>query len=299
MRVSLDWLKDWVEIAGEPRELADRLTMAGLEVEAIEAAAPPLASVVVGAVVSCAHHPNADTLSVCQVSTGGSPMQIVCGAPNVHRHEGCRGDDRPRLPGGVEIRAASLRGVDSNGMLCSGAAPASATERRHPRPAVRSRDRRSIDAGTQARRHDTHGQRDAESQRLHERARHRARGCGDVAPGSAQVSTPAASVRADASVPVELTAGAGCERFVSRVIRDVRADAASPAWLQERLRRAGLRPINAIVDVTNYVMLDVGQPMLPTTSTRSIAASSCAARGPASRSSCWMDAASSWTRTCS
>jgi tRNA-binding EMAP/Myf-like protein len=242
MRVSLDWLKDWVEIAGEPRELADRLTMAGLEVEAIEAAAPPLAGIVVGEVVSCARHPNADTLSVCQVSTGGSPMQIVCGAPNVRAGmKVAVATIGSRLPGGVEIRAASLRGVDSNGMLCSGRELGLGDESDGILDLPSD-----LEIGaplTQALRLDdtiltvnvTPNRGDCMSVLGIAR---------EVAATSHQslrkVSTPAASVRADASVPVELTAGAGCERFVSRVIRDVRADAASPAWLQERLRRAGI-----------------------------------------------------------
>ena len=190
-------------------------------------------------------------------------MQIVCGAPNVRAGmKVAVATIGSRLPGGVEIRAASLRGVDSNGMLCSGRELGLGDESDGILDLPSD-----LEIGaplTQALRLDdtiltvnvTPNRGDCMSVLGIAR---------EVAATSHQglrkVSTPAASVRADASVPVELTAGAGCERFVSRVIRDVRADAASPAWLQERLRRAGLRPINAIVDVTNYVMLDVGQPM--------------------------------------
>ena len=121
MRISLQWLSEWLEgPAPAPRDLAARLTMAGLEIEGIEAAAPPLPGVVVGEIVERNKHPNADTLSVCQVNTGTETVQIVCGAPNARA-----GMKAPlavvgaRLPGGMEIKKAKLRGVESFGMLCS------------------------------------------------------------------------------------------------------------------------------------------------------------------------------------
>ena len=121
MRISLQWLSEW--IGGPlpaPKDLAARLTMAGLEVEGVEAAAPPLPGVVVGEIVERVKHPNADTLSVCQVNTGAETVQIVCGAPNARA-----GMKAPlatvgaKLPGGMEIKKAKLRGVESFGMLCS------------------------------------------------------------------------------------------------------------------------------------------------------------------------------------
>ena len=121
MRISVNWLRDWLEAVPAPRELASRLTMAGLEVEALEPAAPSLHGVVVGEIVEREKHPDADTLSVCRVSTGGGDLlQIVCGAANARV-----GLKAPlatigsRLPGGMEIRKARLRGVESFGMLCS------------------------------------------------------------------------------------------------------------------------------------------------------------------------------------
>ena len=120
MRISIQWLSEWLGTAPEPRELAARLTMAGLEVEAVESAAPPLAGVVVGEILGCEKHPDADTLNVCKVSDGTAVLQIVCGAPNARV-----GLKAPlatigsRLPGGIEIRKAKLRGVESYGMLCS------------------------------------------------------------------------------------------------------------------------------------------------------------------------------------
>jgi phenylalanyl-tRNA synthetase beta chain len=123
MRISLDWLQDWVDVRLPPRELADRLSMTGFEVEAIEAAAPPLEGVVVGEVVDCGRHPNADTLSLCRVDAGpgAEALQIVCGAPNVRKGmKVAVARVGARLPGGVEIRTAKLRGIESQGMLCSG-----------------------------------------------------------------------------------------------------------------------------------------------------------------------------------
>src|SRR5512134_3042923 len=121
MRISLQWLSEWLDGAlPAPRELASRLTMAGLEIEGVSSAAPPLPGVVVGEVVSREKHPNADTLSLCTVDTGAGRVQVVCGAPNARA-----GMKAPfagvgaKLPGGLEIRQARLRGLDSFGMLCS------------------------------------------------------------------------------------------------------------------------------------------------------------------------------------
>ena len=120
MRISLQWLKDWLPSLPAPRELAEKLTMAGLEIEGVEAAAPPLPGIVVGEIVAREKHPNADTLSVCKVDTGTEIVQIVCGAPNARA-----GLKAPlatlgaKLPGGLEIKKAKLRGLESFGMLCS------------------------------------------------------------------------------------------------------------------------------------------------------------------------------------
>src|SRR5512135_826451 len=121
MRISLQWLSEWIDgPLPAAKDLAARLTMAGLEIEGIEAAAPPLPGIVVGHIVERVKHPNADTLSVCTVDTGTEQVQIVCGAPNARA-----GMKAPlatlgaMLPGGLEIKKAKLRGVESFGMLCS------------------------------------------------------------------------------------------------------------------------------------------------------------------------------------
>jgi phenylalanyl-tRNA synthetase beta chain len=264
MRISLQWLNDWLGgPALPPRELAARLTMAGLEIEAVEPAAPPLAGVVVGEIVSREKHPNADTLSVCQVSTGAETLQIVCGAPNARA-----GMKAPlatvgaQLPGGPAIGKAKLRGVESSGMLCSarelGLSDESSGLMELPAGLVTGMpltealglDDIILEVNLTPNRGDCMSVLGV--------AREVAAFSGQRLTGPTLAAVPAGS---HDSFPVQLTPGAGCVRFASRVIRGIDPLAKSPAWMQERLRRAGLRPISAAVDVTNYVMLELGQPM--------------------------------------
>jgi len=264
MRISVNWLREWLESVPEPRELASRLTMSGLEVEGLEPAAPPLPGVVVGAIVECEKHPDADSLSVCRVSSGaGELLQIVCGAPNARV-----GLKAPlatigsRLPGGMEIRKARLRGVESFGMLCSS------------RELGLSEDGSglmelpdALEAGTPL--VDALGLADTILEVNLTPNRGDCMGMLGLAREVAAITdtgfvapaVPSVPAQSSESLPVELTPGAGCARFASRVIRGVRAEAEAPLWMRERLRRAGLRPLGAIVDVTNYVMLELGQPM--------------------------------------
>jgi phenylalanyl-tRNA synthetase beta chain len=263
MRISVRWLSEWLGSTLEPHELAARLTMAGLEVEAIEPAAPPLPGIVVGEIVAREKHPNADTLSVCQVNAGGELLQVVCGAPNARA-----GLKAPlamlgaKLPGGLEIRQAKLRGVESHGMLCSarelslsedatglmelpadlpvGVALSDALEL----------DDTVLEINLTPNRGDCLGHLGV--------AREVAALTGATLSGPVLRAVPA---QVTDRFPVELVPDAGCARFAARVIRGVRPDAQAPLWMRERLRRAGLRPISAIVDVTNYVMLELGQPM--------------------------------------
>jgi len=264
MRISVNWLNDWLDTPAEGRELATRLTMAGLEVEAIEPAAPPLEGVVVGEIVEREKHPDADSLSVCKVNAGGGELlQIVCGAPNARA-----GMKAPlatvgtKMPGGMEIRKAKLRGVESHGMLCSarelGLAedasglmelPAELTVGQ-PITEALALDDTLIEINLTPNRGDCMGVLGV--------AREAAVLTGARLGGPALRPVSAQSAE---RFPVELVPGAGCARFAARVIRGVRPDAQAPMWMRERLRRAGLRPISAVVDVTNYVMLELGQPM--------------------------------------
>ncbi|HVN41925.1 MAG TPA: phenylalanine--tRNA ligase subunit beta [Steroidobacteraceae bacterium] len=263
MRISVQWLSEWLERAPEARALAARLTMAGLEVEGIAAAAPALPGIIVGEILERAKHPNADTLSVCQVSTGTEVVQIVCGAPNARA-----GLKAPlatigaRLPGGLEIKKAKLRGLESFGMLCSGRElglseesggllelPAELTTGA-PLVEALGLDDTLLEINLTPNRGDCMSVLGV--------AREAAVLGGTALRRPAIEPVPAASAE---TLPVELQPGAGCARFASRVIKGLKAGASSPAWMQERLRRVGLRPISAPVDVTNYVMLELGKPM--------------------------------------
>jgi phenylalanyl-tRNA synthetase beta chain len=264
MRISVNWLRDWLEAVPAPRELASRLTMAGLEVEALEPAAPPLPGIVVGEIVEREKHPDADSLSVCRVSTGGGELlQVVCGATNARV-----GLKAPlatigsRLPGGMEIRKARLRGVESFGMLCS-ARELGLSEEGSGLMELPP----ELDAGTPFA--DALGLADTILEINLTPNRGDCMGMLGLAREVAAITDspfapppiPRVAAGSSDSLPVELRPASGCARFASRVIRGVRADAAAPLWMRERLRRAGLRPLGAIVDVTNYVMLELGQPM--------------------------------------
>lgn len=264
MRISLQWLSEWL---GGPlpaaKDLAARLTMAGLEVEGVEAAAPPLPGIIVGHIIERVKHPNADTLSVCTVDTGTEQVQIVCGAPNARA-----GMKAPlatlgaKLPGGLEIKKAKLRGVESSGMLCSarelGLSEESSgllelsQELQTGAPLVEALglDDTILEVNLTPNRGDCMSVLGV--------AREVAALTGQSLTGPTLTAFAAASSEV---FPVELKPAAGCVRFASRVIRGLDPQAKSPAWMQERLRRAGLRPISAAVDVTNYVMLELGQPM--------------------------------------
>ena len=264
MRISVNWLNEWLGTPAEARDLATRLTMAGLEVEGIEPAAPSLAGIVVGEIVECGKHPNADSLSVCKVQAGGSePLQIVCGAPNARV-----GLKAPlatvgtKMPGGMEIKQAKLRGVESHGMLCSarelGLAEDSSGLLELPADSVVGQSITAaldladtlLEINLTPNRGDCMGVLGV--------AREAAVLTGTTLGGPALRAVPAQSTE---RFPVELAPGAGCARFAARVIRGVRPEAQAPLWLRERLRRSGLRSISAVVDVTNYVMLELGQPM--------------------------------------
>jgi phenylalanyl-tRNA synthetase beta chain len=263
MRISLQWLRDWVDVDSDVSSLAHSLTMAGLEIEGVHRAGPELRGIVVGEVLSVTKHPDAEKLNVCRVSDGSEEFQIVCGAANVRA-----GMKAPLakigavLPNGTEIKKAKLRGTESFGMLCSARELALAEESSglYDLPAsVRTGDSivsaLSLD-DTIFEVNLTPNRGDCMSVLGVAR---------EVAAISHQQLKQSGAVTVESAItdtfPVRLDAGAGCPKFVGRVIKGVKGNAQSPFWMQERLRRAGLRPISAIVDVTNYVMLELGQPM--------------------------------------
>ncbi|HEX7013485.1 MAG TPA: phenylalanine--tRNA ligase subunit beta [Steroidobacteraceae bacterium] len=263
MKVSLHWLRDWVDPGTDARELAQGLTMSGLEIEALTPAAPPMSGIVVGEVKAVAKHPDAEKLSVCRVSTGKEELQIVCGAPNVR--EGMKAPLAlvgAKLPDGMRIGRAKLRGVESFGMLCSARElglsedasgllelPAE-LETGKDLVAALGLDDVILEVNLTPNRGDCMSVVGVAREVAALRKTH-LRGPA-IKPVEAKISD---------RFPVRLEAGSGCPKFVGRVIRGIRPGAKSPFWMQERLRRAGLRPISAVVDVTNYVMLELGQPM--------------------------------------
>ncbi len=264
MKISEQWLREWVPVELDTAALAHRLTMAGLEVDGIEAAAPPVEDVVVAEVVACEPHPDADRLTLCTVHDGSdTPLQVVCGAPNVR--VGLRAPLARvggRLPDGTRIRRAKLRGVASTGMLCSArelglseeaegllALPDDApvgTDLRH----YMHLDDAVIEVDLTPNRGDCLGMRGV--------AREVAALTGADVADTAPEAVPA---QCDDTRAVTLDDPEGCPCYVGRVVRGLDPAAPTPVWMRERLRRAGVRAINAVVDVTNYVMLERGQPM--------------------------------------
>ena len=264
MRIPYSWLAEWVSVPWGPRELGSRLTMAGLELEALEPAAPPFSGVVVAQILSAEKHPQADKLRVCRVSTGqGEPLQIVCGASNARVGlKSALAVVGAKLPEDLTIKAAKLRGVESAGMLCSarelGLADASNGILELPSDAPVGKDLREYLAldDMVLELNITPNRGDAMS--VIGVAR-------EVAALSGGKLTGPAAQRHAIALPdtfgVHLDAPAGCPKFVGRVIRGVNNTAATPVWMRERLRRAGVRSISPVVDVTNYLMLELGQPM--------------------------------------
>ncbi|HHH9529550.1 TPA: phenylalanine--tRNA ligase subunit beta [Pseudomonas aeruginosa] len=263
MKFSEKWLRSWANPQVSHDELVARLSMVGLEVDADLPVAGAFSGVVVGEVLSTEQHPDADKLRVCQVSNGSETFQVVCGAPNVRA-----GLKIPfamigaELPGDFKIKKAKLRGVESFGMLCSAKElqiseenagllelPADAPVGQDVRTYLELDDY-TIEVGLTPNRGD----------------------CLSLAGLAREVSAiydvPLASVAVDAVAaqhdetrPVELAAPAACPRYLGRVIRNVDLSRPTPLWMVERLRRSDIRSIDPVVDVTNYVMIELGQPM--------------------------------------
>ncbi|MEM9257187.1 MAG: phenylalanine--tRNA ligase subunit beta [Pseudomonadota bacterium] len=263
MKFSEKWLREWTDPDLSTEELSHQLTMAGLEVEGIEPVAGAFSGVVVAQIVAAEPHPDADKLQVCQVDAGGDTLQVVCGAPNARA-----GLKAPlatvggALPGDVKIKRATLRGVESRGMLCAeqelGLSDAKDGLMELPDDAPVGKDLRDylqlddqmIELGLTPNRADC----------LSIRGIAREVGLlSSAAVTAVEVGSVAASC--EDTLAVELRAVERCPRFAGRVIRGVDLRQPSPLWMQEKLRRCGVRSIDAVVDVTNYVMLELGQPM--------------------------------------
>lgn len=264
MKFPESWLREHVKVTATREELSARLTAIGLEVEALEEIGAALNGVVVAEIISAEKHPEADRLQVCSVNIGtGTPVQIVCGAPNARA-----GLKAPLatvgaiLPGGLEIKPAKLRGVESFGMLCS-------AKELMIDPDASGLLELPVDAPVGAALSQYLGLPDAsfELKLTPNRADcFSVRGVAfDVAAAfGAQVEAlqiPEAKITTSETIAVELKAGADCPRFCGRVIDGLNIAAKSPLWLTEKLKRAGLRSISPLVDITNFIMLELGQPM--------------------------------------
>ena len=264
MKVVESWLREWVDPDLDSKALEHQLTMLGLEVEGVDVESGNLNGVVVAEVVEVAKHPDADRLSVCKVSTGGNDtIDVVCGAPNV-----MAGMKSPlavpgiTLPNGVKLRKSKIRGVVSNGMLCS-AVELGLGEESDGIIALADDAPAGMPLTEYLGLPDTVFDLDLTPNRgdcfsVLGVAR-------DIAAltGSPLRSTDVAAVEAtiDDTLPVEIPLPEGCPSFAGRLIRNIDPTAKSPAWMLERLRRAGLRGISPVVDITNYVMLELGQPL--------------------------------------
>lgn len=263
MQFPESWLRGLVNPALDTAQLAHALTMAGLEVEALAPAAPPFNNVVVAEILSAEKHPDADRLRVCQVDIGeAAPVTIVCGAPNAAAglKVPCA---RPgaKLPG-IEIKVAKVRGIESFGMLCStrelgleGAADGLMVLSADAPVGEDFRSWLNLD-DTLITLKLTPNRADCLSlQGL-------AREVGAIT--GAEVRLPQiveVAPRIQDAVPVQVTASEACPRYLARMVRGIDAQAATPRWMAERLERSGIRPLLAPVDITNYVLLELGQPM--------------------------------------
>ena len=264
MKVPYSWLTDWIAVPWDAPGLGERLTLAGLELESVEPAAPAFTGVVIGEILSAEKHPQADKLRICRVAAGqGEPLQIVCGAANARAGlKSALAVVGAVLPGELKIKATKLRGVESAGMLCSakelGLAENSDGIIELPSDApvgVGLRDYLHLEDAILDL-NVTPNRGDALS--IIGIAREVAALTGAALNGPAL--RPVSATHAD-TVTVHLDAPAACPRFAGCVVHGINNRAPTPIWMRERLRRAGVRSISPVVDVTNYVMLELGQPM--------------------------------------
>lgn len=264
MKVSKLWLKEWVNASKTSQELAEQLTMAGLEVDAVSPVAGAFTQVIVAEVLHTKQHPNADKLTVCEVNAGGAtPLQIVCGAANVRSGlKVALAMIGANLPGDFKIKESKLRGELSQGMLCSltelGLADHSEGIMELQADAPVGMDLRSylqlddevLDIDLTPNRAD----------------------CFSVLGIAREVAVlnrlplkmptvPVIAPSIDDALKVTLLNPEACPRYCGRIIRGLNTKASTPLWMSERLRRVGIRAIHPVVDCMNYVMLELGQPM--------------------------------------
>tara|TARA_R110002153_G_scaffold49738_3_gene140248 strand:- start:6797 stop:9181 length:2385 start_codon:yes stop_codon:yes gene_type:complete len=264
MKFSEKWLREWVNPAVSTDELSEQLSMAGLEVDGVDAVAGEFSGVVVGEVVECGQHPDADKLQVTKINVGEDELlDIVCGAPN------CRQGIKVAvakvgavLPGNFKIKKAKLRGQPSFGMLCSFSELGISDDHdgilELPLDAPIGQDIReylqlddvTIEVDLTPNRADCLG------------IKGLAREVGVLNQTSVtelQIATVTPSITDSRNI--QLLAPEACPRYLGRVIKNINLDAVTPLWMVEKLRRSGVRSIDPVVDVTNFVLLELGHPM--------------------------------------
>lgn len=264
MKFSENWLREWVNPPVDTDTLCEQLTMAGLEVDSLKPAAPALDGVVVGRIVAAEKHPDADSLQLCAVDVGAKePLSIVCGAPNARVDLMVAvAQVGVTLPGGMQIKPAEIRGVASQGMLCSASELGLSDES----AGLLVLDLDGV-PGTALTQHlqlqDQVIEIDLTPNRgdcLSLRGVAREVGVANRLKVSQPPLMPVDAAHDNEQV-VRIEAQAACSSYAGRIISGLDSRARTPDWLRERLRRAGLRPISPVVDITNYVMLELGQPM--------------------------------------
>lgn len=267
MKFSEAWLRQWVNPELERDALLQQLTMAGLEVDGVESAAKPFSGVVVGRIETAEQHPDADKLRVCKVNDGSETFQVVCGAPNARPGlQTAFAKVGAVLPDNFKIKKAKLRGVESFGMLCSadelglgddhggimelGQHLAVGSDLAQTVGAELPLDDITVDLDLTPNRGDC----------LSIKGLAREVGVLNNLAVSYPVIEPVASA-SERVMPITVAAKAQCPRYLGRVIEGVDLSRPTPLWMSERLRRCGLRSIDPVVDVTNYVLIEQGQPM--------------------------------------
>ncbi len=263
MNISTRWLREWVNPDVSDLELSEKLTMAGLEVDQIAPVAPPFEGLAVGHVVACGKHPNADKLSLCEVDVGtGENLQIICGAPNVRQDlKVAVATVGSVLPNGLKIKRAKLRGVESNGMLCS-----------ESEIGVSEAHDGIIELDSKAKiGDDVRSVLDLDDQIIELDITPNRGDCFSVLGVAREVcvnynlSLPALEFKANQkgkrAFKSTVSNPRECPRYLTRVIEGVDNNASTPDWMAQKLQRANQQLHSPIVDITNYVLLELGQPM--------------------------------------
>jgi phenylalanyl-tRNA synthetase beta chain len=263
MNISTRWLREWVNPDVSDEVLAEKLTMAGLEVDSIAPVAPPFDGVVVGQVVSCEKHPNADKLSLCQVNIGQDDnLQIICGAPNVRQDlKVVVATVGSKLPSGLKIKKAKLRGIKSCGMLCSETELGISDS--HDGIMELSDD---APLGEDIRVH-----LDLDDQIIELDITPNRGDCFSVLGVAREVCASydltmplpsyKASVKVDYDFFTKVSNTKACPKYLTRVIKGIDNTVETPKWMARRLLRASQQLHSPVVDITNYVLLELGQPM--------------------------------------